>query len=96
MNNEINIKELIKDNVVTFLEYKKGYLYYQIRYQIGTESYPTFSGRDEERPIYTVYKFPVPISDIGDATFKSSDEAIYFMRYINNAIKEGSFVNYEK
>lgn len=28
------------------------------------------------------FLFPVPIEDTGDATFKASDPAIYFMRYI--------------
>lgn len=28
------------------------------------------------------FKFPVPISDIGTATFKAEDRAILFMRYI--------------
>lgn len=33
------------------------------------------------------YIFPVPIEDIGEATFHSEDKAIYFMRYIRQAIK---------
>jgi len=28
------------------------------------------------------FKFPVPISDIGEATFLAQDRAILFMRYI--------------
>lgn len=28
------------------------------------------------------FEFPVPISDIGDATFLASDRAMLFMRYI--------------
>lgn len=28
--------------------------------------------------------FPVPISDIGTATFLATDKAIYFMRYMRN------------
>lgn len=28
------------------------------------------------------FKFPVPIEDIGDATFLASDKGILFMRYI--------------
>jgi hypothetical protein len=30
----------------------------------------------------TNFLFPVPISDVGDATFLSEDKAILFMRYI--------------
>jgi hypothetical protein len=33
------------------------------------------------------HRFPVPISDIGDATFLSEDKAILFMRYIRKAIE---------
>lgn len=34
------------------------------------------------------FHFPVPISDIGDATFNATDRAILFMRYIKKQIKE--------
>lgn len=30
--------------------------------------------------------FPVPIDDIGDATFERDDKAILFMRYIRKAL----------
>ena len=33
------------------------------------------------------FKFPVPISDVGEATFLAEDKAIMFMRYINKQIK---------
>ncbi len=32
--------------------------------------------------------FPVPISDIGEATFLAKDKAILFMRYIRKFLKE--------
>lgn len=32
--------------------------------------------------------FPVPIEDIGDATFLAEDKAILFMRYIRKYIEE--------
>ena len=38
------------------------------------------------------YKFPVPIEDIGDATFLNEDKAIIFMRYIRKAIDDNTFV----
>lgn len=38
-----------------------------------------------------VYTFPVPIEDIGEATFWYKDKAIYFMRYIRKAMNEGTF-----
>ncbi len=33
------------------------------------------------------FKFPVPISDIGEATLLPEDKAILFMRYINPHLK---------
>jgi hypothetical protein len=41
---------------------------------------------------YIGYVFPVPIDDIGDATFLDEDKALIFMRYIRKALDEGSFV----
>jgi hypothetical protein len=34
------------------------------------------------------FMFPVPISDAGTATFKDSDKAIFFMRWIRKHITE--------
>ena len=34
-----------------------------------------------------VLEFPVPIEDIGDATFEDVDKGIYFMRYIRKHIE---------
>lgn len=73
----MNITNLIKDNKVWFLEYRKGFLYYCIASKSDQGEY---------------YKFPVPISDIGDATFPREEKAIFFMRYINRAIEENTFV----
>lgn len=36
--------------------------------------------------------FPVPLSDVGDATLHAPDKAIIFMRYIRRAIEEGTLV----
>jgi hypothetical protein len=33
------------------------------------------------------FLFPVPISDIGDATFLAEDKAMLFMRYIRQYLK---------
>lgn len=79
------IKELIKDNTVSFLEYRKGYLYYLLNYAPFTSD-----GVNRRFPVF--YKFAVPISDVGDATFKASDKAIYFMRYIKASLNEGTLV----
>ena len=75
----MNIKDLIKDNAVHFLRYRKGYFYYKIGQWEGSEN-------------FVDYQFPVPLSDIGDATLNNSDKAITYMRYINAAIKDGTLV----
>lgn len=33
------------------------------------------------------FKFPVPTSDVGDATFLKEDKAMLFMRYIRKHLK---------
>lgn len=38
-------------------------------------------------------EFPVPISDIGEATFLAEDKAILFMRYIKWQLKELEIAN---
>lgn len=38
------------------------------------------------------YIFPVPIEDIGEASFSNEDKAIIMMRYIRKAMEEGTFV----
>ena len=43
-------------------------------------------------PAEGAYMFPVPLEDIGDATLELEDKAIFFMRYINRAMREGAFV----
>jgi len=39
------------------------------------------------------FEFPVPINDIGTATFKAQDKALLFMRYIRKYI---SFIEQSK
>lgn len=45
-----------------------------------------YKNRDNEGELWYVtecgFEFPVPISDIGDATFLAEDKAMLFMRYI--------------
>ncbi len=72
----INIKEIVKDNEVTFVRYRQGNAYYSVR--VPSE------GMD--------YVFPVPLSDVGDATLFAKDKALLFMRYIRKALDEGTFV----
>jgi hypothetical protein len=58
----MNIKDLVKNNTVEFVEYRKGNLWYI------TKAYS--------------FLFPVPIEDVGDATFLAEDSAMLFIRYI--------------
>lgn len=66
----MNIKDLIKNNTVTFSHIRKGEAFYNISFEDET------------------FQFPVPISDMGDATFNAKDKAILFMRYIRKAIAD--------
>lgn len=72
----MDIKEIVKDNVVRFSKYRQGVVYYSVR--VPSE------GLD--------YLFPVPLADIGDATLLAEDKAMVFMRYIRKALEEGTFV----
>ena len=72
----MDIKEIVKDNKVLFAKYRQGYAYYTVR--VPSE------GID--------YMFPVPLSDIGDATLHATDKALVFMRYVRKALEEGAFV----
>jgi hypothetical protein len=62
----MNIKDMIKDKIVTFEFYRDGDLWYRTECD---------------------FLFPVPISDIGTATFHKVDKAILFMRYIRKHIE---------
>ena len=72
----MDIKEIVKDNVVSFSKYRQGFAYYTVR--VPSE------GAD--------YVFPVPLSDIGDATLLAKDKALVFMRYIRQALLDGTFI----
>jgi hypothetical protein len=72
----MNIKEIVKDNKVNFFRYRQGVMYYTLK----------VPGHDKE------HMFPVPLSDVGDATLQAQDKAIIFMRYIRKAIDDGTLV----
>ena len=72
----MDIKEIVRDNTVSFAKYRQGFAYYTVR--VPSE------GED--------YVFPVPLADIGDATLLAKDKAMVFMRYIRKAIDDGTFV----
>lgn len=56
-----------------------------VRYRQGVAYY------EITMPSGTSYIFPVPLEDLGGATLELEDKAILFMRYINRAMREGSF-----
>jgi hypothetical protein len=72
----MDIKQIVKDNEVRFQRYRQGHAYYAVR--VPAEG--------------VEYTFPVPLSDIGDATLLATDKAIVFMRYIRKALEDGTFV----
>ncbi len=73
---ELSIKLIVTDNSVRFVKYRQGIAYYAVHVKEHAAD----------------YVFPVPLSDIGDATLLATDKAITFMRYIRIAIAEGTFV----
>lgn len=73
------IKELVANTEVHFTHYHDGNLWYEVRYGGTSED-----GRDVG---VNTFPFPVPIEDIGNATFKASDKAMLFMRYIRRHLK---------
>lgn len=69
----MNLKSFVQNNnTVRFDFYRAGNLYYIVKDTDGGNS----------------FRFPVPTSDVGDASFLSEDKAILFMRYIRKSIEE--------
>ena len=66
-------------------------LFYSVKIKTGIEFRPSLGYHDEEVDIFDTYIFPVPITETKGATFKAQDRAIYFMRFINAALKDGTF-----
>lgn len=74
------------DRTVNFQRYRKGVLYYTVYATVADgESYTGGT-------ITAAYTFPVPLSDVGDATLLRQDKSILFMRWIRKAIEDGTFV----
>lgn len=71
-----DIKHMVKNgNMVHFVKYFDGCLWYKLSW-----SPPII------RPVH-FFEFPVPVSDIGNATFLATDKAMLFMRYIRKHIE---------
>ena len=74
------LKFLVTCEKARFLRYHDGNLWYGIDYNKRLET------GDKVMDYYFldshIFEFPVPISDIGTATFLAEDKALLFMRYI--------------
>jgi hypothetical protein len=73
----MDLKELVKDNVVEFISYDAGTKHFTYKLTKGKH--------DSKIPDYL---FLVPIEDIGTATMLRNDKAITFMRWIRKAIAD--------
>jgi len=82
----MNIKDIVKNNTVSFDRYRHGVMYYKVDVWEPSEHAVML----DRIPI--TYSFPVPLDDIGDATLPAEEKAIMFMRYIRKALDDGTFV----
>jgi hypothetical protein len=73
-----------KDNTVKFTRYFDGNLWYVVDYYDGNGNPHDWSGG---MPARFTFEFPVPIADVGTATFLAEDKAILFMRYIRKHLE---------
>ena len=88
----MNIKDIVKGNHVYFNRLRNGIAYYnvivpKVEVKDGLTYVPPVTAYETE-----TYEFPVPLSDIGDATLLVSDKAILFMRYIRKALENKEFI----
>ena len=78
----MNIKDLVKNNYVTFDSYRQGTFYYRIAYLVKRVNV-------EQEILYgTEFIFPVPMDDIRAAALLSKDKAITYMRWIRKAMPD--------
>lgn len=70
----MNIKDIVKNTIAVFVEYRKGNLWYDVDYTSG--------GRDRK------FLFPVPIEGIGDGLLPAEIKASSLIRYIRKHLKD--------
>ncbi len=68
-----------KDNMCDFVYYRQGHLYYRVT---------------RVNDNHWTYMFPVPISDLAEATVNTEEKSLYLMRYIRKALEDGTLVRY--
>ncbi len=77
MSNTTKMKQMFADgNMAYFTRYFDGNLWYVIHYNTPVV------GSEVNAVEFHEFEFPVPISDIGTATFLAHDKAMLFMRYV--------------
>lgn len=79
------LKEIVKDNYVSFDSYRQGHFYYN-----------TGPVLDIETKEYVIYQFPIPIEDIGTAAMKSNDKAITYMRWVRKAMDGNMLIEIDR
>ncbi len=72
----MNIINFVKNNVATLARVRHGVVYYNVTDTSSNET----------------YQFPVPLTDIGDATLEATEKAMLLMRYIRKALDENTLV----
>lgn len=84
----MTIKEIVQNNKVRFMYYRKGELWYEVvKQKVSPAPQVAFTGYDTVE-YDSIFQFPVPISDCGDGQFNAEDKAIMFMRYIRKYMGE--------
>lgn len=78
----MTIKELVKDNEVTFDSFRQGFFYYNLETVIKEGTMSSLK----------VYQFSVPLDDIGTATMPAKEKAIFFMRWIRKAKEDKTLI----
>jgi hypothetical protein len=91
----MNIKDIVKDNTVTFSHFRDGNFYYTIPVSNDAAIDDTSHSTQQTTQFAiasTVYQFPVPLDDIAGATLLKEDKAMLFRRFIRKALDAGTFV----
>lgn len=86
---DINIKELIKDNNVYFVDFSDGLFTYKIYQPLPEEV-----GNEAEGLKRVYYTFNVPLEETKGAVMKRVDKAIFYMRWIRKSIKDKTFIKH--
>lgn len=81
----MEIKDLVKNRYVEFAFYRSGFFYYNILVILHPENHQELMKKE-------VFQFPIPIEDVGNASFNVRDKAITFMRWIRKAKEDKTLI----